>query len=493
MRRVRTRFAPSPTGFLHVGSLRTAAFAWLLARHYGGDFVLRIEDTDRERRVEHAVQGVIEELLHYGLAPDEGPSPEDLRLAGEWWEGAPQFGGDYGPYIQTLRQERYEQIAEELVERGVAYRCDLTPEQLEKERADQIARGEAPGYSGYSRDRNVPADTEHVIRFRMPDHLDLSMNDAVRGVIAWDQVPLKDPVLLKRDRLPTYNLAVVVDDHDMEISHVMRGDEFLGTAPLHLLIYRALGWDPPIFAHLPVINGSDGKKLGKRHGATTLEALRAEGYLDQALLNFILLIGWSPGEGDDREVLELNEIVELFTLEGISRSSGVFDYEKLRWMNGVYIRNLADSEFTTKCSAWLSKMGVASTDERWIRLAPHIKERVRVFSEVEEHFSYVAAEPPNWDLDALENPKKKIDRAKAKEILEALCSALAEWEDGSAESIESILNDVATRLELKPRLLFPVARVAVTGGRTALPLFEVFSALGPKEVRARVGKVLDLL
>jgi len=345
MKEVRTRFAPSPTGFQHIGGFRTEFYAYLLAKRHGGQFLLRIEDTDQERLVPGAVAYILKELKWFGMLPDEGPSKEELEKIGEYEEGIAAPGGPCGPYVQSLRLARYREVAEELISKGFCYRCDCTHEMLEKERNEQIARKELPGYSGHCRDQNVSADKAHVIRFRMPEIINVALNDAVKGLVSWDSVPMRDPVLLKSDGFPIYHLAVVVDDHDMRISHVMRGDEWLSSAPLHLKLYEALNWQAPVFAHLPVVLGSDGKKLSKRHGASLVSAFRDEGYLAEALLNFVTLVGWSPGEGEEQEVYTKDELISRFALEQINKASAVFDYAKLEWMNGVYIRNLTLDKF----------------------------------------------------------------------------------------------------------------------------------------------------
>jgi glutamyl-tRNA synthetase len=310
MKEVRTRFAPSPTGFQHLGGFRTAFFAWLLAKHHGGKFLLRVEDTDQERSVPGAIKFIIEELAWFGIQIDEGPNRAELKSLGEDWDAAPNLGGECGPYIQSLRLPRYKEVAEQLVEKGFAYRCDCTPEMLERERNEQMARKEQPGYSGYCRTRNVGADTKHVVRFKMPQRRAISFNDAIRGRVAWDTIPLRDTVILKSDGFPMYHLAVVVDDHDMKISHVLRGIEWLSSTPIHLLLYEALGWEPPVFAHLPVVNGPDGKKLSKRTGAAKSSELREKGFLAEAVLNYVSLIGWAPGEGSDQEIFTRDGVDE---------------------------------------------------------------------------------------------------------------------------------------------------------------------------------------
>jgi glutamyl-tRNA synthetase len=329
MKQIRTRFAPSPTGFSHVGNFRTAMYAWLHARHCGGKFLLRLEDTDQERLVPGAVRYIIESLQWLGVDIDEGPSHEELKAVNEYWEGAPNLGGPHGPYIQSRRTELYKKYAEELIAKGHAYRCDCTSEMLEKEREEQAAGKESIGYAGRCRTRDVPADVKHVVRFKIPEKVSLRLDDAVRGTVTWESPSLKDPVLLKSDGFPTYHLACVVDDHLMEISHVMRGEEWLSTTPLHLMLYDAFGWEKPVFCHLSQVLGGDGKKLSKRHGADSLNVLKENGYLPEAILNYVVLVGWSPGEGDAQEVFTRDELIKKFSLDHLNSAGGIFDGAKL--------------------------------------------------------------------------------------------------------------------------------------------------------------------
>ena len=491
MKEVRTRFAPSPTGFQHLGGFRTAFFAWLLAKRHGGQFLLRIEDTDRERTVPGAIRFILEELAWFGIQPDEGQSRAELEKIGESWEGAPDIGGPCGPYIQSLRLPRYKEVADELISKGFAYRCDCTPEMLERERNEQMARKELPGYSGYCRTRDVPADRPHVVRLKIPQKRAISFNDGVRGKVTWEQIQLRDTVLLKSDGSPTYHLAVVVDDHDMRISHVLRGVEWLSSTPIHLLVYEALGWEPPIIAHFPVVNGPDGKKLSKRTGAATSREARERGFLPEAVLNFVSLIGWAPGEGSDQEIFTREELVSQFSLEGINAASGVFDMTKMEWMNGLYIRGLSVGDFIERATPFIKAAGIELSDEMFAAIAPHVQERVKLLTEVPAMVDFLMDRPLARQMDAMF--QKGVDSAKAVEILTRSKVALEQLPEFSVAAIDQALRGVATDLGLKPGPAFVVLRIAVTGKTVTPPLFESFAVLGRNRVLSRVDETIKLL
>jgi len=490
MTEVRTRFAPSPTGFLHIGGVRTAFYAWLMAKHHGGKFILRIEDTDQERLVPGAIRFILDEFRWYGITPDEGPSLEDLKNVGEAWEGAPDIGGPYGPYIQSLRAERYQAAANELIEKGFAYRCDCTPEMLDKERAEQMARKERPGYSGYCRTREVSADRPHVVRFKMPHKPSLSIIDAVKGRIAWESVPLQDPIIMKSGGLPTYHLAVVVDDHAMKISHVMRADEWIPSTPLHILLYQALGYELPTFAHLPAILGSDGrKKLGKRDGSVSSSAFREGGYIPEALLNFAVLIGWSPGEGEEQEVFSKDELISRFSLGGINKASGVFDYNKLNWMNGLYLRNLPLEKFNELALPYLKESGFytegdATHEGKWNFVAAHVQERIKTLTEIVPMVEFLFVENINREFEDL--LKKDMTAEKASGILEVAGKALDSLQEFTVSAIEGKLEEVLAAEALKKGQLLLTIRIAVTGKKATPPLFDSMAALGKAVSLSRI-------
>lgn len=488
---VRTRFAPSPTGFPHIGNFRTAFYAYLLAKHFGGDFIIRLEDTDQERLVPGSVRYILRELQWFGIVPDEGPSKEDLERMGEYEDGLPAPGGAFGPYVQSARLPRYREVAEDLIARGACYRCDCTPEMLEQERLEQQARRELPGYSGYCRTREVPADKPHVIRFKMPPKVDVVMMDAVKGRVSWESVPMRDPVLMKSDGFPTYHLAVVVDDHDMKITHVMRGDEWLPSAPLHLKLYEALGWDPPKFAHLPVILGEDGKKLSKRHGATLVSVFREEGYLPEALLNFVTLIGWSPGEGEEQEIFTMEELQRRFSLEHVNKASAVFHYSKLDWMNGVYIRNLPLDDFIEKARPFLDASGLKWNEERFRVIAHDVQERVKLLKEIPPMVDFLFEEEILPDVAAVFG--KKMNRETALSVLAESYKALEGIEDWSVEKLEGTLRGLSETLGLKAGPMFSVIRIAVTGKTVTPPLFESIVALGREKVLKRIKALVPLV
>lgn len=464
--KVRTRFAPSPTGKQHMGNIRTAVYAWLWARHNQGDFVLRIEDTDQVRKVPGAVRSIIEELEWFGIDIDEGPSRAELEAIGEWWDAAPNLGGDLGPYVQSQRLARYSEAAEMLVGNGFAYRADF-PEGREGE-----------------------IDAPHTIRFRIPKDRSLEVMDAVKGRIEFKSLSFdNDPVLLKSDKFPTYHLACVVDDHDMQISHVIRGDDWVATLPIHVLLYEAFGWESPTFVHLPNVLGNDGKKLSKRHGATTSEVFREQGYLAEALLNFTVLIGWSSG--GDAEIFDKSKLVELFSLAGVQKSGGIFDYAKLEWMNGVYIRGLSTEEFVRRSAPFLEEQGLRDEvrPNAFLTVAAAVQERVKNLKEVAKWVGFLYQSVPfNPDLSAAFSKDMTLDVAR--KFVPALLEAWSSVDYSDAEAIETAIKDCAAEQELKVGAAFGLIRIAALGSKGTPPLGLSLSALGREHVRARLEQAL---
>ncbi|MBI2935946.1 MAG: glutamate--tRNA ligase, partial [Chloroflexi bacterium] len=379
---VRVRYAPSPTGEPHLGNLRTALFNWFFARRHSGTFIVRIEDTDQERYVSGAVEATLESLRWLGLDWDEGP-----LLGG----GAKQSGGPYGPYFQSQRLPIYHQMAQQLREKGHAYRCFCSPARLEAVRRAQQQQGLPPGYDRHCRD--LPEEEQQgvpsVVRCRVPLEGSISLHDLIHGEVTWENRLLDDFVLLKSDGFPTYHLANVVDDNLMRITHVMRAEEWLPSAPRHLLLYNAFGWQPPLFAHMPMILGMDRAKLSKRHGATSVLAYRDAGYLPDALVNFLALLGWSL---DDRtEVIPRSELVRHFSIERINKAGAIFNADKLTWMNGVYIRALSIQELADRLLPFLEapaeKGGLPGDVPRpldrayLLRIVPLVQERLKTLAE----------------------------------------------------------------------------------------------------------------
>jgi len=464
MTEVRTRFAPSPTGLLHIGGVRTALFEVLLAHHFGGTAILRIDDTDRDRLVPGAVEALIEDLRWVGLRFDEGPYPQSERLA------------------------RYKEVSEELIRLGAAYRCDCTPERLAQEREEQTARKEPLGYSGYCRGRGVAADVPHVVRFAIPAGRAITLHDAVKGDVRWDPIILRDTVLLKTDGYPTYHLATVVDDHDMRISHVLRADEWLSTAPLHLLIFEALKWETPVFAHLPPVLGADGKKLSKRHGATFVSAFREAGYLPEAVLNFMALIGWSAGEGEEEEIFSLEELTRRFTLERVNNAGGIFAYDKLNWMNGVYIRKMAPGDLQSRLLPFLTAAGLRVDEEKLRRIVPHIQPRLTLLPDAIPLVDFLFKDAIERDIPSM--LKKGMDAPKAREICTLAAAKLGALETFDPPSIEAALRQVTEESGAAGGPVFAVIRIAVTGKKVTPPLFESIYALGQAESVRRLNETL---
>ena len=490
---VRTRFAPSPTGYLHLGGVRTMLFAWLLARHYQGKFFFRLEDTDRSRLVPDSVKSMVEDFAWLGLNIDEGPTADDLKRAGYYWEGATGFPGGPYPYIQSLRLDRYREVADILIRGGFAYRCDCTSERLEAERQQQMARGETTGYSGYCRTRNVSASVPHVVRFLIPEGQFVAFDDAIRGRITWDPVILRDMVILKTDGYPTYHLASTVDDHDMQISHVMRGEEWISTTPVHVLMVRALGWDMPVIAHLPAILGSDGKKLSKRHGATFCRTFREEGYLPEALLNFLLLNGWSPGEGSsDKEIFTREEMIAQFSLERVKGAGAVFSFDKLKWMNSVYIRNTPDPELAKLVKPFLVESGLKVDDGRLRAIVPYVRERMNAsLKDALPFVDFLFMDHVKVSAADLSQPKVTRDQAIA--ALTAAQDTLRALPSFDAATVEERLRGLPSILELSPKVVFMAIRVAVTGRKATPPLFESISILGRERTLERMEAAIATL
>jgi len=480
---VRVRFAPSPTGHLHIGGARTAIYNWAFARNLGGTFVLRIEDTDPERSTRENTDAIVRAMEFLGLDYDEGPG----------------VGGDYGPYFQTQRFGRYAEGLEELKASGHAYPCFCSAEKLAAKREAGRAKG---GFAGYDRTcRSIPAETAaeriaagepHVWRLKVPeDRGDIMFDDAVRGETVFSADSVDDFVLARTDGSPTYNFAVVMDDADMLITHVIRGDDHLSNTPKQILVFEALALPVPTFAHLSMIWGADGKRLSKRHGATSVEAYRDLGYLPEAIMNYLALLGWSlDGETTiiDAETLKAN-----FSLDRISKNAAIFDVEKLEWMNGVYIRELSAEQFVVRMVPWLEAAGLATPEdaearsEWFMRLAPLVSERIKRMDEIVPMVSFLFTEvTPNEAAVA-----KTLAKDGARAALTATSAALADvaWD---AESIEAALRELPARLELKPKVVFQAVRVAVTGELVSPPIFESLELLGRETTLARLGSALSL-
>ena len=478
---VRTRFAPSPTGFMHIGNLRTALYEYLIARSQGGRFLLRIEDTDRERLVEGAIDAIYRTLALVGLKHDEGPD----------------VGGDYGPYIQSERLHLYRPYAERLIASGHAYRCFCTKERLDALRSPAGAEdeGASGGYSaGYDRHcRDLPDEEirrllaegrPFVIRQRMPFTGSTVFQDAVYGSISVDNAELEDQVLLKSDVFPTYNFANVVDDHLMAVTHVVRGSEYLSSTPKYQLLYEAFGWEPPVYVHLPVVNGSDGKKLSKRHGAVRFEDLVEEGYLPEAIVNYIALLGWSPG--GTREIFSVEELCRVFSIAGIGRSPAVFDYDRLRWFNGEYLRAMTPEAFLATATPYLEK-ALPGRGLDWSRLSAALQPRVTQLTQIPGLVSFFRA-LPDYDTGLFTNAKMKTDPALAAEMLEKSEPVLGGLADWTHDALHEALVGLAQQEGRKNgQVMWPV-RIAVSGMEvTPGGAIEILTVLGREESLRRIA------
>jgi glutamyl-tRNA synthetase len=479
----RVRFAPSPTGYLHVGGARTALFNWLYARRHGGAFVLRIEDTDVERSSADMVTGILDGLRWLGLAWDEGP----------------EVGGPHAPYFQAQRFDQHRRAAYRLLETGHAYPCFCSADRLrdERERAEQ--RGEAWQY-----DRTclaLPADrvkeleaagTPRAIRFKVPPGT-TGFDDAVHGRIEFDSANIEDFVILRSDNSPIYHLSVVVDDVEMGITDVIRGDDHISNTPKHVLLFRALGAPIPRFAHVPLILGSDKKRLSKRHGATSVTEYQRQGYLPEAMVNFLALLGWSPG--DDRELMTTADVIASFSLDGISGSNAVFNTEKLDWMNGQYIARMPTSDLQAIVrplfdEAGLGKNPMVQDTAAFERLLELLRPRAKRVTDFVEQGRPLVVDAVEYEPEAVE---KHLSAPELAGHIGALIATLAAIAPFSEAQVEAAVRGTATARGIKAGALIHATRVAVTG-RTASPgLFEVLAWLGPERTQARLTRLLEFL
>ncbi len=497
---VRVRMAPSPTGEPHIGNVRTAVFNWLFARKMGGQFILRIEDTDRTRYQPESILAIMEGFRWLGLDWDEGPGLEELRRSG--LEHAEEYavGGPYGPYIQSERLHLYRPVAEELIARGWAYRCNCTPERLAQVRERQRAHRQSPMYDRHCRDLPPDAispDEPHVIRLKVPLTGQTIVHDVVRGDVAYDNASLDDQILLKSDGFPTYHLGVVVDDHYMKITHIIRADHWIPSTPKHILIYQAMDWELPIYCHVPLVLGQDGKPLSKRHGATSITQFRDRGYLSEALFNFLALLGWAPGEGDVQEVFSREELIERFDLFRVNRAPATFSYEKLDWMNGVYIRNLSEDELLNRLLPVWQRAGLVPDPcpeeerERLRPIIPLVQERLKRLDEIVEWTAFLFQEIEAPPVEKLVG--KKMTSEKSLMALRRARDLLAEIEPFKPEAMEMPMRALAEELGLKAGQLFGIIRWAATGQKVAPPLFGSLAVLGRERTLARLDRAEAVL
>jgi glutamyl-tRNA synthetase len=517
---VRVRYAPSPTGMQHIGGVRTALFNYLFARSKGGKFILRLEDTDRTRYDEKYVQNLYDTMAWLGI---------------EWDEGGDK-GGEFGPYVQSERFELYKKYAEQLVANGEAYYCFCDSERLERIRKIQTENNMPPGYDRNCRHltpeevkANLDAGKPYVIRLKVPLEGETKFHDHLLGDITWKNEDISpDPILLKSDGFPTYHLANIVDDHLMHITHVMRAQEWIPSTPLHVQMYRSFGWEHPEFCHLPMVNGADGKKLSKRHGSTSLNEFRARGYLPQAIVNYVALLGCSYEEGKDFYTLE--ELAKNFKMEHLNKAPAVFDYKKLEFYNGNYIRQLSDEELYKWTLPFITKTGDATLDinvtdqfpaphvgpeysgvalgedgepycvdtsmnmtsadvkKKLLELMPLIKERLKYLTDAAEMVHFIFTEPA---VPAKENIiPKKLDEAKTKEVLQNAIEFVNKVFEIGHDGAEQFAKDKATELGIKLGDFMMPVRMAVTGSRISPPLIGSIAVLGKEKAIERINRTL---
>ncbi|HEX6834319.1 MAG TPA: glutamate--tRNA ligase, partial [Rudaea sp.] len=460
---VRTRFAPSPTGYLHIGGARTALYCWLEARHRGGEFILRIEDTDRERSTDAAVQAIVDGMSWLGLDADEGP------------------------FYQTLRMDRYRQVAEEMIRAGKAYYAYETKDELDAMRADQMVRGVKPRYNGYYRDRGEPLrdDPNRVIRFKNPLAGSVVFNDKVKGRIEWSNEELDDLVMFRSDGFPTYNFAVVVDDIDMRISEVIRGDDHVNNTPRQINIYQALGASVPEFAHLPMILGSDGQKLSKRHGAVSVLQYRDDGYLPHALLNYLVRLGWSHG---DQEIFSRDEMVQLFDVSNVNRAAARFDLEKLAWINQHYLKHDEPLEVAPHLEHQLRLQGFdpahgpAPAD-----VVVALRDRCHTLREMAEKASIWYGPITQWDDAAVAKHLKAPTAARA---LQAALDKIGNVEEWKVENIHTAIQDAAAAIGEGMGKVAQPLRVAMTGTQVSPSIDHTVFLAGRERALRRIEDAL---
>ena len=474
MAKIRTRFAPSPTGYMHVGNLRTALYAYLIAKKEGGDFILRIEDTDRERLKDGAMDIIYDTLRETGLLWDEGPD----------------VGGEYGPYIQSERKPIYMEYARKLVEAGHAYYCFCTKERLESLHTEA---GGIAKYDGHCRDipleeadRRIAAGEPFVIRQKMPHEGTSSFEDAVFGLVEIDNAELEDQILIKSDGYPTYNFANVIDDHLMAITHVVRGNEYLSSTPKYNLLYDAFGWERPVYVHCAPVMKDAHAKLSKRNGDASYQDLIAKGYVSEAVLNYIALLGWSP-KGEE-EKFTLAEMTQVFDISGISKSPAIFDPEKLRWLNAEYIRAMSDEDFHKAVLPFIQQTVQSETADTAL-IAKCLHQRTEVLGEIGTQIDFIDT-LDDYASDLFINKKSKSTVESSKTMLEAVIPALEALPEWSQEAIHDCLIGMAQRMEIKNGLLMWPVRIAASG-RTVTPggAVEVLGILGREESlhRLRIG------
>ncbi len=483
---VRVRFAPSPTGYVHIGGLRTALYNYLYAKQQDGKYILRIEDTDRTRLVEDAIEGMIKSMSWANVLHDEGPFLNE--------EGQIKEKGDFGPYVQSNRLDLYQKHAEELIEKGHAYYCFCSKDRLDHVREEQKAAGKTPKYDGHCRHLSAEevADKlkkgeEHVVRLKLPENRVIEFEDLIKGKISVNTNDLDDQVLMKTDGFPTYHMAVIVDDHYMGISHVVRGDEWLISTPKHIYTYEAFGWEAPQFVHLPVILSQSKKKLSKREGDVAVEDFRKKGYLPEALINYIALVGWSPEDGE--EIMSMEELIEKFSFDRVSKSSGVFDVDKLNWVNNHYIKNYDLDALTQLCIPYFVACHFVTEEEaqtryEWLKqIVSVLRERLNKLNEIGDYLDLFTVN--DFELEDTE-AEEMIKLEHVSTLLDVLEEKVKAEETITSATVKSILKSIQKEHGIKGKNLYMPVRVAITGQVHGPDIALVMEIIGKDNILERI-------
>ncbi len=485
---VRVRFAPSPTGYVHVGGLRTALYNYLFAKQKGGEYLLRIEDTDRTRYVEGAVEGIIEAMEWAGVVHDEGLILDEDKLVEK---------GESGPYVQSQRLDIYKKYIKELIEDGHAYYCFCSKERLEEVREKQKAEGLTPKYDRHCRDISIKEANEriekgedYVVRLKLPDNREISFDDVVKGIVTMNTDDLDDQVLIKTDGFPTYHFAVVVDDHQMGITHIIRGEEWLASTPKHILLYEAFGWKDPKYVHLPNILNKDKKKLSKRHGDVAVQDFRKKGYLPEALINYIALLGWNPE--DNEEVMSIDEMIEKFSLERVSKSGGVFDVDKLNWFNSHYIK-IGDLDRLTKLAipylieSGLVEKGNVDAKFDWVkRIVKTAQERIEYLAQISDYAKGFFGEEVKLEG---EDVKEVLKNEQVPRLLNIFKEKVNSAEEVNDEFGKKVFKMIQKESGIKGKNLYMPIRAALTGQLHGPDIDQVIVILGRENIVKRVEYV----
>lgn len=486
MDNVRVRFAPSPTGYLHIGGLRTALYNYLYAKKNGGQFILRIEDTDRTRFVEGAIENLIDSLKWAGIDYDEGVMVKDGKVVEV---------GETGPYIQSQRLDIYKKYVDELIEKGYAYYCFCSKERLDKVREEQKIKGMVPKYDGFCRDipleeakKRIEAGEEYVVRLKLPRNKDISFEDAVRGRVTINTDEIDDQVLMKSDGFPTYHMAVVVDDHLMGITHVVRGEEWLPSTPKHVFLYEALGWSAPTFVHLPTVLNKDRKKLSKRQGDVSVEDFKNKGYLPEGLVNYLALVGWSSEDGE--EIFTLDEMVDKFTFERVGKSGGIFDVEKLNWVNAHYIKQYPTEKIAELSMPFMAAEGLMTEEEMksnwdwYVLLIETVKESLSNLSEVPEKVRFLFGDLNITEEDA----KEELAGEQVPDLIKAFEDELSSIEEVDQEFANGVMKKIQKSTGVKGKQLFMPIRAAISGNVHGPELKNIIYLLGKEQLLKRLDE-----